>query len=83
MHSNFACLFLSFADFFFFKINIFKTIFRNTIRVSDSLDPDLVQHFVGPDVGPNCLQINSNRHWQTKRSFIMFEVVRLHESSES
>ena len=34
----------------FFK-KIFKKIsFRNTIRVSNSLDPDQVQHFVGPDL---------------------------------
>ena len=25
-------------------------------RVSSSLDPDHVQRFVGPDLGPNCLQ---------------------------
>ena len=30
--------------------------FRNTIRVSNSLDPDQDQHSVGPDLGPNCLQ---------------------------
>ena len=28
----------------------------NTIRVSNSLDPDQARHFVGPDLGPNCLQ---------------------------
>ena len=28
----------------------------NTIRVSNGLDPDQDQHFVGPDLGPNCLQ---------------------------
>ena len=28
----------------------------NIIRVSYSLDPDQAQHFVGPDLGPNCLQ---------------------------
>ena len=28
----------------------------NTIRVSNSLDSDQAQHFVGPDLGPNCLQ---------------------------
>ena len=28
----------------------------NTIRVSNSLDPDRARHFVGPDLGPNCLQ---------------------------
>ena len=27
-------------------INFFKKIFRNTMRVSDSLDPDQAQHFV-------------------------------------
>ena len=51
---NFSC-FLSSADFF--KINYFqKNSFRNTIRVSNILDPDQVQHFVGPDLGPNYLQ---------------------------
>ena len=30
--------------------------FFNTIRVSISLDPDQARHFVGPDLGPNCLQ---------------------------
>ena len=33
--------------------------FRNTIRVSNSLDPDQARHFVGPDLGPNCLQMLS------------------------
>ena len=30
--------------------------FFNTIRVSNSLDPDQARHFVGPDLGPNCMQ---------------------------
>ena len=30
--------------------------FFNTIRVSNSLDPDQARHYVGPDLGPNCLQ---------------------------
>ena len=42
----FCCL-LNFYDFF-------KE--RNTIGVSDSLDPDHAQHFVRPDLVPNCLQ---------------------------
>ena len=46
--------FLSSADFF--KITFFRKSFRNTIRVSNSLNPDQAQHFVGPDLGPNCLQ---------------------------
>ena len=29
---------------------------RDTIRVPKSLDPDQARHFVGPDLGPNCLQ---------------------------
>ena len=33
-----------------------KNSFKNTIRVSNSLDLDQARHFVGPDLGPNCLQ---------------------------
>ena len=41
----------------FFKIKFFKIkSLRNTIRVSNSLDPDQARHSVGPDLGPNCLQ---------------------------
>ena len=36
--------------------NFFQNSIRNTIRMSNSLDPDQGQHFVGPDQGPNCLQ---------------------------
>ena len=44
----------------FFSESIFpKNSFRNTIRVSNSLDPDSDLHFVGPDLGPNCLQLLS------------------------
>ena len=43
-------LLLSSADFFF-KIKVFKKSFRNTIRVSNGLDPDLDRPFVGPDLG--------------------------------
>ena len=39
----------------FFIIYIFKKSLRNAIRVSNSLDPDQARHFVGPDLGPNCL----------------------------
>ena len=39
-------------------------------RVSNSLDPDQAQNFVGPDLGPNCLQRlsadNKNRTQRTK-----------------
>ena len=30
--------------------------FFNNIPMSNSLNPDQAQHFVGPDLGPNCLQ---------------------------
>ena len=40
-----------------FKIKVFKKIFfRITIKVSNSLDTDKIQLFVGPDLDPNCLQ---------------------------
>ena len=47
--------FLSSADFFQ-KFFFLKNSFRNTIKVSNSLDPDQAGHFVRPDLGPNCLQ---------------------------
>ena len=31
-------------------------LFQNTIRVSNSLDPDQARHFVGPNLSPICLQ---------------------------
>ena len=40
----------------FFKSSFSKNSYKNTIRVSNSLGPDQAQHFVGPDLGPNCLQ---------------------------
>ena len=33
-----------------------KNSFRNTTRVSNSLDLDQTRHSVWPDLGPNCLQ---------------------------
>ena len=42
---------------FFLKKNTFLQVkIRNTIRVSNSLDPDQGQQNVGPDLCPNCLQ---------------------------
>ena len=34
----------------FFKINILKNSFKNTITVSNSLEPDQARPFVGPDL---------------------------------
>ena len=43
--------------FTFFKLLFFpKNSLRNTIRVSNRLEPDQAGHSVGPDLGPNCLQ---------------------------
>ena len=44
-------LLLSSADFS--KSTFSKNSF--IIRVSNFLDPDQDRHFVGPDLGPNCL----------------------------
>ena len=41
---------------FFSKFTFLKNSFRNTVRLSNSLDPDQARHGVGPDLGPNCLQ---------------------------
>ena len=40
----------------FSKSTFSKNSFRNIIRVLNSLDPNQALHFVGPDLGPNCLQ---------------------------
>ena len=53
MLGNQICFCLSSAVFF--KIEVFKNSFRNTIRVSNGLDPDQDRHSVGPDLRPNCL----------------------------
>ena len=52
---KFSRFFLSSADFFS-KSSFSKNSFRNTIRVSNNLNPDQAWHFVGPDLGQNCLQ---------------------------
>ena len=40
----------------FFKVKFFRISFRNTIRVSNCLDPDQDRRSVGPYLDPNCLQ---------------------------
>ena len=49
----FCCL-LIFFKIIFLGENSFRNIY--SIRVSNSLDPDQARHFVGPNLGPNCLQ---------------------------
>ena len=41
---------------FFSELAFLKISFRNTIRVTNSLDPDHDLHFVDLDLGPNCIQ---------------------------
>ena len=43
----------------FYKINFAQKNFRNTTRAPNSLDPDKDCHSVGPEQGPNCLQMLS------------------------
>ena len=38
------------------KLPSAKSSFRNTNRVSNSLDPDQDRHFVSPDLNPSCLK---------------------------
>ena len=40
----------------FLKSSFLKKILSGLPSVSNSLDPDQARHFVGPDLGPNCLQ---------------------------
>ena len=61
----------------FFKSQVFKYVVRNTIVVSNGLDLDQACRFVGPDLGPNCLQTiisrrqrHANRYCKTSRCFI-------------
>ena len=53
------------------KLTFSKKSFRISIRVSNSLDPDQACQFVGPDLGPNCLQRLSadykSHHWWGKK----------------
>ena len=52
---DFFPAFLLSADFCS-KSTFLKNSIRNMIIVSNSLDPGQARHFVGPDLGPNCLQ---------------------------
>ena len=68
---------------FFSKSTFSKNYFRNTVRMSNSLDPDQARHFVGPDLGPNCLQklsaddISSLRVKRLHRGFSFSEYNRI------
>ena len=63
--------FFFFCHLIFSKSTFLKNSFRNSIRVSNSLDPDQTCHFVGPDLAPNCLQrlsADGKSHCQQRKS---------------
>ena len=73
------CMLANFSSFsvvcrYFSKLTFHQNYFRNTIRVSNSLDPDQVRRSVGPDLGPNGLRIlsadNNICRWQAKSNLI-------------
>ena len=49
-----SCLYM--YRFIISKSTFLEISSSNTFRVSNSLDPDQARHFVGPGLGPNCLQ---------------------------
>ena len=54
MLGDFSCFYRLLL--FFSKLIFSENSFRNTIRVTNSLDPDQDRHSVGPDLGPNFLR---------------------------
>ena len=52
---NFASLFVV-CEFFYTISTFLKNYFRKTIKEWNNLDPDQAKCFVGPDLGPDCLQ---------------------------
>ena len=54
--------------------HVFKKLIRNAIRAPNSLDPDHVPYFVGPDLGQKCLQSSKN-HEQS--SMLQFQLMLL------
>ena len=61
------CLLIFFPNKFFLKAT-----FRNTIKVSISLDPDQARRYVGPYLYPNCLQISSANVAELKKALITY-----------
>ena len=48
--------FLLSVEFFFFFFQLLQKNLSGIPSVSNSLDPDQAQRFVGPDLGPNCFK---------------------------
>ena len=63
----------------FSKINSFflkKKSFRNTIRVSNSLDPDQARRFVGPDLNPSYEQKKLEDKESTRCNGVWYQVLK-------
>ena len=58
-HAGKICIKFCRLLIFFFKIDVFKNTFMNTMAVSNSLDQDQARLNVMPDLCPNCLQRSS------------------------
>ena len=67
LHTGNLCLLFCRLLIFFSRLMFSKNSFRNTIRVSNSLDPDQAQCAVRPDLDPNCLQWLSACHTRSER----------------
>ena len=59
---------VSSADFF--QNQLFRKALSGIPSVSNSLDPDQAQHYVGPDLCPNCLQKIINRRHSVDKELI-------------
>ena len=78
-------LLLSSADFVQIQLTFSKRSFRNTIRVSNGLDPDQDRCSVDPHLGLNCLQrfsaddkvAASRQELEGERNCSHVEVIRL------
>ena len=70
---------------YYFQNQISNKYFRNTIKVSNSLDPGQARYFVGPGLGPNCLQnVISRRHLEAKsKAFYVFVIADIRQTSVS
>ena len=59
---NFSRFFSTFSKFFY----------KNTIWVSNRLEPDQARHFVRPDLGPSCLQRLSADDTRRRRPLLIY-----------
>ena len=67
---SFNCLPFSLRNHFFQK----KLFFRNATRAPNSLDPDQVPYFGGPDLGSKCLQ---SRRYYVQSEMLQFQLMLL------